>query len=131
MACTSCASKEMARAPGGERSAGACAALLGSWIEVEPVDGTTIDEAESDKVRVVHPGTRLEFERGRLTVATAVERLDSRVVFEQGTNGRCLLRARDSLGRPLEVDVSFVSERLMRLRNVLEPKSPDSLFERR
>jgi hypothetical protein len=136
MACTACGSKEAAHAPGdtGERdqkSARSCADLFGSWIEVEPIEGASSDEPEIDKVKATSPGTRLDFERDRLTIASGVERSYTRVAMEQAGDGRCVLRARDSLGRPLEIDVSLLSERMMRLRNVLEPKSPPSLFERR
>lgn len=133
IACVSCGSesKDVARAPSGDKSAQPCAALIGSWTEVEPTDGTTIDEPDIDKVRATSPGRRLDFERGRLTILTGEERVYSRIDLEPVSDGRCVLRARDSLGRPLEIDVTFASDRLMRLHNVLEPKSPPSLFERR
>jgi hypothetical protein len=129
MACMSCGSKEAPREPTDEKRAPSCASLLGSWSEVEPTDGTTVDEPDPAKVRAT--GTRLDVERGRLTIASGVERVYSSMVLEPVSDGRCVLRARDSLGRPLEIDVTFVSERLMRLHNVLEPKSPATLFERR
>jgi hypothetical protein len=133
VACTSCGSKDPPRSPGDRKSAppSSCVALLGSWTEVEPTEGTTIDEPDEDKLRAVSSGRRLEFERGRLTITTSDERLDSRIVMEEVTDGRCLLRARDTLGRAIEIDVNFASQRLMRLHNVLEPKSPPSLFQRR
>ena len=65
-----------------------------------------------------------------MTLATAVERLDSRITVEPLSDGSCVVHARDSVGRPMELAVSVVSEGLMRMRNASEPRSPTALYER-
>jgi hypothetical protein len=105
--------------------------LLGTWSEVEPIDGTSIDQPEDGKVRRRDRGSTLAIEPGRITIAATAEHLDSSLVIEQLSDGKCMLHARDNAGRPLDIEVSIVSERLVRLHNAFESRSPATLFERR
>lgn len=130
LACTACGSGDAGRPPPVARAPGTCAGLLGSWSEVEPLDGTSVEEPNEDKVRRIDRGTLLVIDPGRMTLANRAERLDSRIVVEQLSDGSCVVHARDSLGRPMELAVSVVSERLMRMRNASEPRSPTGLYER-
>lgn len=65
-----------------------------------------------------------------MSLATSTERLDSHITVEQLSDGTCLVHARDSLGRPMELAVSLASQSLMRMRNTSEPRSPTALYER-
>lgn len=130
LACVACGSTEASRPPPAARASGTCTGLLGRWTEVEPTDGTTIEEPDEKKVRRVDRGTLLVIEAGRMTLATSAERLDSRITVEPLSDGSCVVHARDSLGRPMELAVSVVSEGLMRMRNASEPRSPTALYER-
>ena len=131
--CVACGSKEAEVPRPTEKAAASpssCAGLLGKWREVEPIDDTTVDEPKDDKVRPIASGSWLLFEPARLTVESATERSESRLVVERAATGTCLLHARDSKGRPMDIEASLMTERLLRLHNIAEPRSPASLFER-
>jgi hypothetical protein len=110
-----------------------CSDLVGRWREVEPIDGTNIDDPEDGKVRAISPGTWLyiDLDRKRLTIVSATERAESSIFVERAPAGSCLLHVRDSLGRPLDVEAALITERLLRLHNIAEPRSPSTLYERR
>lgn len=131
-ACASCGSADAPRPPPptAERASGTCTGLLGSFREVEPLDGTSVEEPRDDKVRPVEHATLLVIGPERMSIVTAAERLDSRIKIEPLSDGTCIVHARDSLGRPMELAVSLASESLMRMRNTSEPRSPTSLYER-
>ena len=130
LASASCESEAIRRGPEARPTSAPCSGLVGRWREVEPVDGTSIDEPEDGKVRPISPGTWLYIEPNRLTVVSATERAESSASVEPAATGACLLHARDSLGRPLDVEAALVTERLLRLHNIAQPRSPSTLFER-
>jgi hypothetical protein len=130
LACASCESDAIRRGPEARPTLAPCSALVGRWREVEPVDGTYIDEPEDGKVRPISPGTWLTIEPHRLTVESATERAESSAFVEPAATGACLLHARDSLGRPLDVEAALIREHLLRMHNIAEPRSPSTLYER-
>ena len=130
--CVACGSKE-AEVPRPTEKAAAprpCSGLLGKWREVEPTDDTTVEEPQDEKVRPMPSGSQLLFEPARLTVVTTTERAESTLIVEPAATGICLLHTRDSKGRPMEIEASLKTARLLRLHNIAEPRSPASLYER-
>lgn len=130
LACASCGSEAKPRAPEAAPKLEPCAGLVGRWMQVEPIDGTTLEEPKDGKVRPISGGTRFHFEPRRVTVVSATERSESSLVCERAAANACVLHARDSKGRPLDVEATLVTDSLLRMHNIAEPLSPATLYER-
>ena len=130
LVCATCESEPVRRGPDAPPAQVPCSALVGRWRQVEPIDGTTLEDPEDGKVRPISPPTWFTIDSKRLSVVSPGQRAESSAFVERAPAGNCMLHTRDSLGRPLDIEATLLTESLLRMHNIAEPRSPSTLYER-